>query len=384
MDNFKLFKEDTEKLASSDIRKISKEKFIIKGFPSTKDDNWLYTRTNKIENNFFNFDYPNVDNKFNALIFKNSNFSNGIVSKNINIRAIEDLKQYESIFVNDERFINLNLSFFNKAILIEVTDCHNVSINLEIHISQNICSFPFIIFDIKNSSNITIVEDIYSDNKSFCSPFINIICNEYCSISYIKNQNAYGSFIDNTQIFIKKEAIAKVFTLSKGGELLRNNLNIYLDEEYASSEIYSAYLCNNMHIDNNVSVTHNVGKCNSLQFYKGVVKGKGRASFTGKINVASNSEGTVASQLNKSIILDNAIVNIRPQLNINTDDIKCSHGATIGNLNEDEIFYLETRGIDENTSKKIIIDSFFEEILSKLDVLNIKKFKKIIENENEI
>jgi Fe-S cluster assembly protein SufD len=128
------------------------------------------------------------------------------------------------------------------------------------------------------------------------------------------------------------------------------------------------------HADTHSIIDHLVPNCTSHQSYKGVLNDKSRAVFNGKVFVRENAHGTDAQQSNKNLLLSNdARVDTKPQLEIFNDDVKCSHGATVGQLEEEELFYLLTRGLPENLARNLLTYGFAEEIINKIGIESIKK-----------
>lgn len=148
--------------------------------------------------------------------------------------------------------------------------------------------------------------------------------------------------------------------VSLGGQLVRSDLSIALQEEQAQCFMNGIYMpTQGQHIDHHTTVNHLVPNCSSEQDYKGVLQGKARAVFNGKVIVAKNAQHTVAKQQNKNILLSaRAEINTKPQLEIFADDVICSHGATVGQLDEEALFYLATRGIDRLEATRYLIHAF--------------------------
>jgi Fe-S cluster assembly protein SufD len=175
-----------------------------------------------------------------------------------------------------------------------------------------------------------------------------------------QNLGASASMMATTQVNIMKGAEAYVTTLSTGGKLIRNDLNFALLGSHSSAYLNGLYLANgDNHIDNHTFVDHAVPNCYSNELYKGIMSGSSTGVFNGKILVRPDAQKTNAFQTNKNVLLSkDAKIDTKPQLEIFADDVKCSHGATIGKLDEDALFYLQSRGISKPIAYKLLLNSF--------------------------
>jgi Fe-S cluster assembly protein SufD len=174
--------------------------------------------------------------------------------------------------------------------------------------------------------------------------------------------------IDSTFIYHSTGATSNTTTVTVSGHTVRNNLTCMLAGEQAHAGLNGLYLCNTgTHIDNHTEVRHLVPNCTSDELYKGVADGKGQAVFNGKIYVAQDAQKTNAFQSNRNILLsDDAGVYTKPQLEIYADDVRCTHGATIGQLPEDAIFYMQARGIGEDDARVLLLGAFANEVADRI------------------
>ena len=154
-------------------------------------------------------------------------------------------------------------------------------------------------------------------------------------------------------------------TISLNGGIVRNNLNVVLEAERCEAHLYGLYFQNGKtHIDNHTVVDNVKPNCFSNELYKGIMNDEATGVFNGKIFVRQDAQKTNAYQSNKNILLsDNASVNSKPQLEIFADDVKCSHGCTVGQLDEEALFYLQSRGISENTARSLLVHAFADDII---------------------
>ena len=196
-------------------------------------------------------------------------------------------------------------------------------------------------------------------------------------VDYYKIQNdlSTASLIDNTYISQDKNSNVRVHTFSLGGKLIRNNLNFYLKGQYCNSTLKGVTLLeDHQHVDHYTLVDHISSNCESHQDYKGVFSEGSKGVFNGKIHVDQSAQKTNAFQQNNNILLDDkATVNTKPQLEIFADDVKCSHGCTVGQLDEEALFYLMTRGIPKKEAKALMTYAFANNVLESVELPILKK-----------
>ena len=217
----------------------------------------------------------------------------------------------------------------------------------------------------------------------FSNALTDILVNQNANLKYYKAQSegpkAYH--IGTTRVLQGQGSQFESFSFSIGAKLTRNNLNIFLNGEGSSAVLNGLYaVSDSQHVDNHTSVDHRPPRCVSNQLYKGILDGSATAAFNGKIFVRRIAQQTNSYQLNKNLLLGKGCqVNTKPQLEIFADDVRCTHGATIGQLNEEELFYLESRAIPKNLAVKMLARGFVDDILSKLTNVEIhKRFENLL------
>jgi Fe-S cluster assembly protein SufD len=196
-------------------------------------------------------------------------------------------------------------------------------------------------------------------------------------VDYYKIQNDLNtaSLIDNTYISQEKKSNVRVHTFSLGGKLIRNNLNFFLKGQHCHSTLKGVTLLEDQqHVDHYTLVDHASPNCESHQDYKGVFSEGSKGVFNGKIHVGQIAQKTNAFQQNNNILLDDkAMVNTKPQLEIFADDVKCSHGCTVGQLDEDALFYLRSRGIPKKEANALMTYAFANNVLESVELPVLKK-----------
>lgn len=222
------------------------------------------------------------------------------------------------------------------------------------------------------SSDLTIVEKYATVGKSngFSTQVSEAFVAENASLKWFTIQNDEGNRyqFDLKQISQARSSRVNTYTFTLDGKVVRNNLHLSLDGEGIDSHMYGLYLIGkNTLADNHTVVDHKQPNSFSNELYKGIIDDSARGVFNGKIFVRPNAQKTNAFQANRNILLgDKAIVNTKPQLEIWADDVKCSHGCTTGQLDEEALFYLRARGISKETAKAMVLYAFAGELLETI------------------
>ena len=402
-----------------DIRSEAIKQFESIGFPSKKLENWKYTSLK----NLLNTDYSVLPEINNVLEFKN-----------IKKYLIDDIDSYKIIFVDGKYCSHLSETthegmdicilsaaltqskyeliienYFNKIALKDGITSLNTAFSNEgafIHIPKNkfvekpiqIIHFstgnesslmfqPRNMIVVDENSQIQIIErhQSLSENKVFTNSVTEIYADKKSIIDYykIQNDNLQASLIDNTYVNQERNSAFSMHTFSFGNELVRNNLNISQNDEFIETTIKGVTIIGNkQHVDHNTLIQHNKPNCNSHQDYKGIYDNKSTGVFNGKIIVEKQAQKTNAFQSNNNILLsDKATINAKPQLEIYADDVKCSHGCTVGQLDKNALFYLKSRGIPEKEATALLMYGFANNILESVKIPEIKtRINHIIAN----
>jgi Fe-S cluster assembly protein SufD len=199
--------------------------------------------------------------------------------------------------------------------------------------------------------------------------------NAHLIIDKIQYEEAGNYSIVSENVQQEKDSTFTINTLTLNGTLVRNNLTINVAGTNCTTNLNGAYLLkDNQHVDNHTIVDHIAPHCNSNELYKGVIDEKATAVFNGKVFVRKDAQKINAFQSNGNVLLsDNASVNSKPELEIYADDVKCSHGSTTGQLDEEAVFYLRARGLSEKSARYLMVSAFIGDVLEKIeseDVLN--------------
>ena len=186
----------------------------------------------------------------------------------------------------------------------------------------------------------------------------------------INREGAGAAHLSTTQLHLEGNGRISTFNMSMGGALTRNDTNARLDGEHAVVRMNGLFLVTgNQHVDNHTAIDHAVPNCDSYEVYKGILEGRSRGVFNGKVFVHQDAQETDAKQLNKNLMLSpDAMIHTKPQLEIYADQVKCTHGATVGQLDEDQIFYLRTRGLSHDSACNLLTYGFAADLIRRLRI----------------
>jgi Fe-S cluster assembly protein SufD len=238
----------------------------------------------------------------------------------------------------------------------------------------------------KNSSISIIENNIVHDLKAqvIVNSHVDIFAGENSKIQFYRVQNECRSVaqITTMNVIQKKNSHFDTNTITLGSDWTRNNLNIELNGENCESHLNGLFITNGTdHLDNHTSVQHNMPNCQSNQLYKGILDGKSIGIFNGKIFVERDAQKTNAYQSSKNILLsDDATINTKPQLEIYADDVKCSHGSTTGQLNEEALFYLRSRGLSVDSARNLLLYAFANDVLDTIRIDSLKTYLEELVN----
>ena len=382
------------------------------GFPTTKDEEWKYTNIAELIAKDFSFVFPErkisreeilnrfpfLQNAFYVIIENGrlnseatdlNNLPNGIEIKNIREAKNSSLVQKhfnQYADVGADAFAALNTAFANEGLFVHVQQGISVEKPVYIvHISSStdqaaVAHNRLLIAAEKNSSvkilNVAVSKNNSSDTFSNSVNEIFVDENARVEFNVLQNENNNSFHICGTHVLQSKNSVFSINTISLGGKIIRNKLHIKLDGSNSENHMYGLYLAGNSQlIDNHTAVYHAMPHCNSNQLYKGIIGGKAHGVFNGKVVVEKDAQKTNAYQSNKNILLSNdAVVNAKPQLEIFADDVKCSHGATTGQMDDDALFYLRARGIGEESAKALLNIAFANDVLNNISVAPFREY----------
>lgn len=227
-----------------------------------------------------------------------------------------------------------------------------------------------IIVDDNAQAGVIICDHALTPHGFLTNSVTEIYIAENAFFDYVKVQNEHNNAVQFSHIFVNQEANSNMTSniMTLHGGVVRNNVNVLLNGEGAENNSYGLYLVDlEQHVDNYTFIDHARPNCISNQLYKGVLDDSATGAFNGRILVRKDSQKTDAYQANNNILLsDEAKINTKPQLEIYADDVKCSHGATVGQLDDEALFYMRSRGIPEKEARLIMMSAFTHEIISNI------------------
>ena len=407
------FEEDLDLTDSvHDTRAQALKIFEEKGFPSKKDELWKYTSLDalihkdyslfpkseasielKDVKKYFLYDTDTykvifIDGVYNPFL---SNTTHDGLDVCLMSAALSKPKYREIInsYFNkiaplDESLTALNTSYAKEGAFIYIPKKTVAEKPIEIiHFSSgeqdSLWLQPRNLIVIDKNSQVQIIERHQSlkQHSVVTNSVTEIYVHEEAFVDYYKLQNdlTTASLIDNTYIQQEKNSHASVHTFSLGGKLIRNNLRYFHKGEHILSTLKGVTILEGkQHVDHSTMVHHSQPNCESHQDYKGIFSERSEGVFNGQILVDKIAQKTNAFQQNNNVLLDDkATVNSKPQLEIFADDVKCSHGCTIGQMDEEALFYLRSRGIPKKEAKALMTYAFANNVLESVQLHSLKK-----------
>lgn len=396
------------------IRQDAINKFSDLGFPTLQDEDWRFTNVAPIARGSFEI-LENGHDKVSAsdlapyqfketeaieLVFVNGRYSDelssinklpqGVIVKNLAV-AIEseqeilkdNLAKYADF--SEEAFTALNTAFMEDGGFIYIpkgtvlkTPIHLLFISTESDTPSITNPRNLIIAEQNCEANIIEHYTSIADSVYFSNVVTEIVVGENSTIGHymieLESKKAFN--ISTLRVQQARSSNINSHSLLLGGSLVRNNVHPVLAGEGCDSLINGLYMPNHrQHMDNYMKVEHASPHCDSRQLYNGILDGRSRAVFHGRIIVHEDAQKTDAKQTNRNLLLsDTAQVDTKPQLEIYADDVKCTHGATIGQIDENALFYLRSRGISKNDARDIIMNAFTNETFESMTLDSVRNY----------
>lgn len=415
---FRALQENPEVESSSwlyRLRQNGMERFVELGFPSVKEEEWKYTNVAPIART----DYqpavsieqaPKSETELEQVgsVPETSSsqlvFVDGALQPDLSAlaalpqqvvaldlaRATTDERYGEIVRTHLARqadyvvngFTALNTAFINHGAFVYIPK--GITVEAPIHLlfiakGERTANFPRVLIIAGENSSATIIENYVSAGAEhyLTSAVVEVVLEEGARLEHYKVQreNVEAFHVASTAIGLGRNSSYDTTTITFGARLSRHDIVVTMDHEGAECWVDGLYLVTgNQHADTHSVIDHRQPNCTSHQLYKGILDGKSRAVFNGKVFVRHNAQKTDAMQTNKNLLLSNdARVDTKPQLEILADDVKCAHGAAVGQIDEDELFYLETRGIHPDLGRNLLTYGFAEEVIAKIKIDSIRK-----------
>ena len=403
-----------------EVRNQAIKNFETKGFPSKKEEAWKYTSLNSILKNDFSV-FPKKENTIefkdvkkyflhevdtHKLVFIDGKFSSFLSSTThdgIDVCLLSSVltkpkyklvleTYFNQIASKDESLTTLNTAFAKEGAFInipkgKIADKPIEIINFSTGNEAALMIQPRNLIVVGENAHVQIIERHQSlnENPVLTNSVTEVFAQKRAICDYYKIQNDVQSanLIDNTYIAQKQESRVAVHTFSFGGNITRNNLNFYHQGERIDSTLKGITIIGDkQHVDHYTLVHHAEPNCESHQNYKGIYGDSATGVFNGKIYVEKEAQKTDAFQQNNNILVsEKATINAKPQLEIFADDVKCSHGCTIGQLDESAMFYMQQRGIPKKEARALLMYAFTDEVMESVKIPELKqRITKIIAN----
>lgn len=396
-----------------DKRSEAFETFATLGMPEKKNEEYKYTDVRKV----FLKKFTSVHNEFhkisvdpiksfidkdsiklffvNGWLYKDSTLSTvlpkGVVVGSMAADALfihrELLQKYLGTVASSGKDWDeaLNSAFWFDGAFIYVPEGVKLEKNIEIvHVSTGeevVLANPRHLIIAGRNAEVNIVERSFSSNVKkhiLVNSVTEILLEESSKVGYYKiqsdNRNTFR--VDTSYVIQKRNSVFNTCTFTLGSEWVRNNLNIQLNAENCEAHLDGLFITKGVeHVDNHTKVYHNKPNCQSNQLYKGILNDRSIGIFNGKIYVAKDAQKTNAYQSSKNILLsDDATINTKPQLEIYADDVKCSHGSSTGQIDEDALFYLRSRGLSIDSAKILLMNAFAGDVVNMVKIEALKEF----------
>ena len=395
-----------------DVRTSALKNFENKGFPTKKDEAWKYTSLNAILKNDFSV-FPKNET---AIEFRDVKkyflheidtykvvFIDGVFSSNLSSTTHEGIDvclmssalnkpkykmvidtYFNKVASKDESLTSLNTAFANEGAYINIPKSKVADKPIEIMYFSTgseaaLLVQPRNLVIVGENSHVQIIERHQSlnENPVLTNSVTEIFAQKRAIVDYykIQNDNHEANLIDNTFVSQQKESHVSVHTFSFGGNLTRNNLNFYHFGERLTSTLNGITIIGEkQHVDHYTLVNHATPNCESFQDYKGIFSDRSTGVFNGKVYVEKEAQKTNAFQKSNNILLgDKSTINAKPQLEIFADDVKCSHGCTVGQLDETAMFYMQARGIPKKEAKALLMYAFSNAVIENIKIPELKK-----------
>ncbi len=387
------------------LRKEAFDYFTEEGFPTVRNEEWKYTSVNSEQLAVNRSSELDVDDEQiekiltdiegeNRLVFVDGILDEELtlltdLPEGVKIRSFAESLEDETFKASLTKLVEfdfngftaLNTAFIEQGVFIHVPK--NTKVESKIHIifigENETANFARVLYVGEQFSEAEIIEQYTRTREA--NYFTNVVCEvnlaDNARLVHTRAQRESHSAVHiiTSNAELNRTSVYDNTNITLGAKLSRHDVNLSFNEEGGEAWVDGLYLVEDgQHTDTHSRIDHKVKNCHSHQTYKGILDGKSRAVFNGKVFVHENASGTDAEQSNKNLLLSNeARVDTKPQLEIFNDDVKCAHGATVGQLEEEELFYLLSRGLHESLARNLLTYGFAEEIINKIEIPSIKK-----------
>ncbi len=396
-----------------DVRSAAFERFNALGFPTVKDEAWRYTNPKPITDRIFALAppasdrisadaiaaYTLVETPCHQLVFVNGRFApslssvgdlpDGVIIEPLVATAVRDANGLRASLdrhteLDREAFTALNSAMIEDGAFVHLP--RNARLEHPVHLvfltesgDAAVMTHPRVLVVAEAFSEATIIETYAPDEgpEHFTNTVTEIVVGENATLDHYKivRENERALHVSSLNVTQATNSNVTSHNYSFGGALVRNHVNAALDGEGIHSTFNGLVMGHGeQHVDNALRIDHLKPNCNSWEYYKTILDDRSRGVFSGRIYVAEDAQKTDAKQTSMNLLLsEDADVTAKPQLEIFADDVKCTHGATIGQIEESQLFYLQSRGIDPVTARSMLIFAFANETISEIKVPEVRQ-----------
>lgn len=406
--------------AIHELRQRAFEAFKNNGFPNKKLENWRFTDLESLYRDDYEFNFEtkfrkiDVNKIFSCDVYDLDTYCVTLINgwfayNNTPLTTLDNgtvvgslykaMEAYPGIVeehlgsvanINDPGFVSLNTAFMQDGLFIYVPD--GVEVEKPVQVINIVDSDNPVFIQPRNliiigkNSNIQVVHCDHSvnENVSLTNTVSEVIVHESGIIDHYKVQNKSENSSLLTTLFFnqKNDSVVSNTAITLNGGFTRNQVEVSINGDNCNADLRGLYLVDGkQHVDNQVFVDHMIPSSRSNQLYKGIMDEHASGVFSGKVLVRRDAQKTQAFQSNKNILLsDNAQINTKPFLEIYADDVKCSHGATIGQLDPNALFYLQSRGLCKRTARQLLMYAFVDEVIKQISIKPLKEnITKLVE-----
>ena len=401
LSNFNLLDFSFDEDFSKDIRSAAKNTIEGLEFPTSKVEYWKYTRINKIIKRDYSISAPenkveidlSVPSK-NCIVLINGFYSEELSffesEVGVTFSSLSEAKKnssflkekFNSLVKKDEIFAQINSAYHQDGAFMHVEK--NVQAEEPYYIlnfvdDSNILSNPRNFVFLEQGANVKVV--LKTINTANAGSFTNMVSelfiekNAHFEINKIQNEADDSFQIATEQVVQADDSTFKINTFTLNGAIVRNNLNIDSLGKNTMTYLNGLYpLKGKQHVDNHTYLLHREPNGESHELYKGILGDSSTGVFNGKVFVHREAQKTNAFQSNANIVMtDSATINSKPELEIYADDVKCSHGSTTGQLDEEALFYLRARGLSKDSARAVLVNAFASDVIEQIGVESVKE-----------
>ena len=396
------------------VRGSAMDRFEQLGFPSVRNEEWKYTNlaslvkedfvpavsTEEFAGDVREFGYPETQTAHLVLVngFLREEFSvmtglEGVVAIDLfnagaDARYNKIVRKYlaRNAGYHNNGLTALNTAFLQSGLLIWIPKNVQLQTPLQVTfvadgVTQNSANFPRLLIVAEENSSATVIESFVASSKGdegryFTNAVAEVVLKDGARLDHyrLQRESKNAFHVSTTSAELGRASRYDTTSINLGAQLSRHDVSVVMDHEGAETSVDGLYLVgSDQHTDTHSVIDHKQPHCTSHQLYKGILDGNGRAVFNGKVFVREGAQKTDAMQTNKNLLLsEKARVDTKPQLEIFADDVKCAHGAAVGQIDPEELFYLETRGIGPELGRNLLTYGFAEEVIAKIKIDSIR------------